>query len=458
MLHRSVSPQPAKVSTRQARACAVGVIIQVATLPLLWQTLASTPFGALRVFHLGALGMLVVARPGWAAVREVARSLRPLILVLVLFTIAMTATAIAYADTPADSAQNLVYALVAIYAGGCFLTACRRPEGRRLLVWVCPVALVVWIVVFGRALLSAGVDPIAAYRAAFAGQRDVVLHDVFRGAFSAGSSQDVVSNYRHEMYGALLSAANISALVVRERKLLARCFIAVCWLVTLALLLTSLSRAVLVALAAMLLLAAARPFLRSYVSFPALIVGMLAVMAAPFAVKPFTEIVLNRFLYDTQSYQGRAGAWDAFAGPDMWQRLLLGGGGLSTSTHTLVGDALLKGSLLAGILGTVVVAILLKTYLRAAGAWLRTGHLEPLAAAGLLGLGLVRCFTSGGGLLHLAVWTAITVGAAWVTAQDTSPDGNLMHSDVVALGDLGDTAVLDDTHRFPDPAAHQASP
>jgi hypothetical protein len=397
------------------------VLCLLATLPLLWQSLATTPWGTLRIFHLGALALLLVARPQVGAFREVRRAVHPLGPALLAFTFILTTFGVLYHDYWVNPVQNYVYAYIGLYAGACFLTALRHEKGRAILVWAAPVTLVTFLAVFGRSMQAAGVDPIAAYRQAILGHRNVILHEVFRRVFSAsaGEDQDVLSQARHEVYGALLVAGCISAMVLRGASGLVRLGIAVCELVIFMLILTSLSRAVMVGAALLLLLFLVRVLLRGHIPVPALLTGLGVLAAMPFLMRPIMSIVIDRFLYDTESYEGRASAWRAFAAPDTVSRLVAGGGPLERSTHTMIGDALLHGGLAAGLAAIVLVfGVLVRIYCQCAGWWLARRDFAALAAAGAVGMATVRTFTSGGGLLHLAMWSAVGLTAAFVVTVD----------------------------------------
>src|SRR3954452_13074448 len=131
---------------QRAVRCALGVLALLATLPLLWQALAQTPLGTVRIFHFGALALFVLGRPGVGAFRAVLLALRPLGVGLLFFSVAMTVCAAAYGNYWANPVQNAVYAGVGMFAGACFLTALREDAGRRVLVWAAPLTLIVFLV------------------------------------------------------------------------------------------------------------------------------------------------------------------------------------------------------------------------------------------------------------------------------------------------------------------------
>src|SRR3954468_9138462 len=413
--------------------CALGVLALLATLPLLWQSLAETPLGTVRIFHFGALALFALGRPEDAAWRAVLRALRPLGPGLLFFTVAMTACAAAYGSYWANPVQNAVYAGVGVFAGACFLTALREDVGRRLLVWAAPLTLAVFVVVFGRSMQAAGVDPVAAYRRALLGDRGVILHDVFRRVFSAsgGGDDDVLSQTRHEIYGSLLVAACVS-LLAHGRSLAMRVLIVASQFVILMLILTSLSRAVIIATTLVLVLVLVRVYLRAYIPVSVALATLVTLAVSPWIAEPLTRIVVDRFIYDTASYEGRAGSWRAFGEPDVVSRLALGGGALPMSTHTMVGDALLTGGLVAALGAVAEGVALIRVWWLWAVRWVHLNDTAALAAAGIIGMATVRAFTSGGGLLHMAMWNAIGLAGAFVALiREREPKavalGKMMH-------------------------------
>lgn len=406
--HRQSSP----------RRCAVGVLALLATLPLLWQSLAQTPLGTVRIFHFGALALALIGRPEPGAFRNVTRASHPLVPALVFFTAAMTAFAAMHESFWVNPVQNAVYAAVGLYAGACFLTAYRDDRGRRLLVWAAPLTMGVFLVVFGRSMQTAGVNPLAAYRAALLGDRGVILHDVFRVVFtvSGGGEEEVLSQTRHEIYGALLIAACVSHMVARGRSHVVRLVVLVSELVIAALILTSLSRAVILAGALLVTLVLVRMVLRAHIPASAVFVVLILAAVAPFVAHPLTRIVVDRFLYDTQSYEVREGAWQAYTAPDTLSRLAVGGPALPVSTHTMIGDAFLLGGVVAGVSALLIAVMVLgRMWYACAAEWIDRHDPAALAAAGIVGLAAVRAFTSGGGLLALAMWCAVGIAAGYLS-------------------------------------------
>jgi hypothetical protein len=226
----------------------------------------------------------------------------------------------------------------------------------------------------------------------------------FRIAFHSVNESEAV-NTRHEIFAALIVAGYV-ALICRPTGRL-RVVINVSLLVTAALVVVSLSRAVILAGALPLLLAAARALLRTRVSIFAMVLTGAAVVAAPVLGPPLWALFNGRFVEDTGSYGARLQAIANISSGKFASRLLLGGGDFGLSTHTMVLDATLRGSLIAGLAALVVIAVFFRHTARAAAAFMNSGELAALAAFGAGALAIVRAFTGGGGLPHLVEWSAI---------------------------------------------------
>ncbi|TIC78767.1 hypothetical protein [Nocardioides sp. GY 10127] len=389
-------------------------------MPLLWQQLAATPVGSIRYFHLGALAMLAIARPIQGIYFALWGRILPAAVAVVVHTILMTLSAMAWAGYWPDPIQNALYALLGIFAGACFFTALTEAPARRLMAMASPAVTTTFVLAFGQAIIAAGLNPISVYRAALAGDRQILLFALYRGAFSSGGGEEVLSMTRHEMYGALFIAACVSGMTIWSlRSALTRAVVVASQLITLALIATSLSRSVMIAVAITGMVAAAGLLGRIKVPIAVAALAGVAVLAFPLYAPALQQLVLDHFLDDTTSYEGRAGSWSAFSQPDIWNRLFFGGGPLTISTHTMVGDAALRGGLLAAVAAVVFCLTLIRRWFSALGL-VMAGDSAAIGCAGALGIALVRCFTSGGGFLAFAQWQAIGMGIAFLLWRETS--------------------------------------
>jgi hypothetical protein len=212
---------------------------------------------------------------------------------------------------------------------------------------------------------------------------------------------------------ALLSVAATAIHPIRSRAMVAlyRTSIALSAL----LVIMSLSRAVIIALASWPLLALWRSLRSGRVSVRQLTITVVAVFAATgLALAGLLTVVWLRFTSDTTSYGARDELLNAALGTigDNWLT-----GGVDTagqSSHNLVLDSWLRAGVFAAAAALVVLLLL-------AGLWLmlaRRLHLEPdwmLPVTAALSLPLIRAFTVGGGALPPAQWVCLGVVAGFVT-------------------------------------------
>ena len=299
-----------------------------------------------------------------------------------------------------------------------------QPAGRRLLAWACPVTLVTFLYFFGHAMQAAGVHPITAYRQVlYGGQSDaVLLHQVFAVAFqSAGTTADeeTLSQARHDIFCALLLSGFLSAIALpSERRPNRRVLIIGSIVAVVVLVAVSFSRATLIALLIPVLVGAYGVVTRARVSPLVLVGAFWSLATVPFLIGPVQAFIVNRFLNDTASYQARSSAWSAFTASSIGSRLIAGGPELATSTHTILGDAILRGDLLAGIGAAFIVVASIRLFRISAGRYLGAPSAARLAVVGLLSIFIVRSWTSGGGYLHLTSWLAVWTAAAILACPD----------------------------------------
>lgn len=378
-----------------------------ALLPLQWHQLAVTPVGIIRWFHVGAVLLVVLAPPhGW---RRVIRFASPMFGALALMSFLLTVTGLVYGTAWANPAQHWLYGIIGLTVACALIAALEDPRGRRLVAWCGPVAVTSFLLVFGQSLTAVGGSPTAALSASLGGNPSVALMNVFRVVF-----RDVDPNLavavRHEIFACLLVAAVASWLARPagvDRLVVSATSIAVT-----VLLLASLSRAVLLAAAAIPLLMAARFLLRTRLNLSATVAILAGLMASPWVLPAAWRILESRIVDDTGSYDARLGTFNALDAGDVAFRMFLGGGEFGLSTHMMIADAALLGGLMAGAAATVLVGSFAVLGWRAAAAYLQSRPGESVAAAGCVALVLVRCFTVGGGLLHMVEWTAVGVALA----------------------------------------------
>lgn len=400
------------VVDRRSARCAAGVLAFMATLPLQWQALASTNLGTLRWFHIGAIVMLVLARP--ADVVAPWRVARLFPSALAVTTALLLLTGIAYGggvDGPIwiDSVQQAGYVGAAMYAAAAIATAIRSSLGRRILVWSGPVSLVVFVSVFAAAVRDAGVDVEIVFARALTGDPSVLLAGLYRVSFSAGQDVEVLSNARHDIYVALLVATFLSGLAFVGAGKMGQSAAALAALGAFTLAIASLSRSVMLAIVLMFAIVLIRAVSRSFLNFSTLLAVGLTMTAAVLVGPVVLPLLYARVVTDTASYDTRIAAFGDFFPGEVAARLLGGGGQLEISTHTMVSDAALRGSWVAGCAAIVIVWVFLRHFFRAWSSYQTDRSVRDLSAIGAGCLLLVRAFTTGGGYLNIAVWMAFGI-------------------------------------------------
>lgn len=401
---------------KPARA-ATGLVVLLAVLPLQWQVLAITPLGVLRPFHIAALVMLALAATsgvgaGWAAV---APGLRTVVLGVWLVTVPLVLAAVLGGWVWAEAVQNAVYAVVAVVAACLGWIALQSEGGRRVLALAAPVALVVFAVMFYRSSQAAGVSVTSALSRALGGDPNALMFGLFKAAFAQGDVDAVArTNFRHEIMGALLIAVAYSLAAARRTAL-----VAVSSTLAVGFCVLSLSRSVLLALFLVALVlvfvavsrASSGVAMALFFGVPALVAALLTVAAG------LPSLLYERLFLDTAGYEGRLGAWDLEAS-EVAERLLIGGPPLDHSTHTLLGDAAMKGGLVAAVGAVILIGAAVSRWMALGRHCLHAGTSWPLVG-GLLGCSVFisRAFTTGGGLLHLVAWMGLAAGVAVLCAR-----------------------------------------
>lgn len=396
------------VTDARARQAALGILALAGTLPLQWQVLATTPLGVVRWFHLGALLLIVLARPYGLVLRGMRTAAKPCGLALVLVTLVGTVTAAAYSQPWADYLQQLLYAVVGLCVAAALMMAMARRAGRLVLVFTGVVATTSFLVVFMVSSQSLGLSPVDALRASLIDGSPDQLNILFRSVFATGGVDEARINVRHEVFAALMVSLYITWCASRWESFYRSALLLPLTLVTGLLVSISLSRAILLAAVLIIVVAATRIIIRARMGFRSAIVVVVLLTVSPFVVMPIYRLVERRVFSDTGSYEARLATFD-LNGIDLLGRLLIGGGDVAESTHTMIGDAALRSGFIGGLAAAVLVGIFLRHTMRALVRFLRDGRPLDLAGFGAGALVLVRAFTIGGGLLHQVEWVAFAL-------------------------------------------------
>lgn len=423
----SLRMQPeAIIDSRRSRRAAVGLLLFAATLPLQWQEVTGTPVGAIRYFHVGAVLMVLIARPDRAVLRQMLAVASPAALVLGLMTAIGTITELMYSEFSGQSLQHLLYGIVGLFVAGTLMTAMAHPAGRSLLLWTSPVAVMSFTVIFTFSGYSLGLDPIGAVSQSLLQGNPDPLSATFRAVFATTSGlEEARTNTRHEIFAALLATLYVSWATARSERW-TRIVMVPTTIAVAALVAVSLSRSIWVAAVLVGLAALLRVVIRQRLNPITALVGLAVVCVGPFVAADLYELVEERIFENTDSYETRLAAFEV-SGSELISRLLRGGpsqdsSGALTSTHNMIADTAFRSGILAALAAIVLVLVFAVHARRALRRFLNTGSVRELMTFGAGALVLVRCFTIGGGLLHQAEWFAFGLVIAIEVRHRTGAD------------------------------------
>ena len=248
---------------------------------------------------------------------------------------------------------------------------------------------------------------------------EILQKELFRAAFTGfGFDEGVASgNIRHEVFAAVVVAMTLSAACVGVRPFTsagARRLYVFSMALSTTLILLSMSRSVIIALAAWPLLLLLRAALAIRVT-PQLIGGALVgggalVLATATGV---LSVIWVRFTQDTGSYEARDNLLGR-AFENIRANTVMGGvNTVSASSHNFVLDSWLRAGMFAALAAAVVTVLVLGLFLSLA----LTMHREPawiLPVTAMLALPLVRLFTSGGGMIPPVSWAGLGIAAGFL--------------------------------------------
>jgi len=396
------------------------LLLLLATLPLQWFVVA----GPLRL-HI----VVMVAFLGLSLVTYRARVFLPVLRLTSLFVVANCAlnvvwlAAAAYHGlSPRQPVQQLAYLGVFVAVGTVVHRGLTLDRDRwiDILRWS---ALVVSIALIGGLSVSMALNDVNAAtvfaRTIAAADPEILQKELYRAAFTGFGFEEGTArgNLRHEVFGAVLVAMTMSAACADVRpfrsRRASRLYLVSMALAT-ALILMSLSRSVIIALAVWPLLAVLRAVLATRVS-PRLVGGaLLGAGATVLLMLTGTLTVLwVRFTQETGSYTARDNLLER-AFENIGANAVMGGvATASASSHNFVLDSWLRAGIFAAVAATVITVLLLGLFLSLAG----TLHLEPawmLPVAVMFALPLVRIFTAGGGLIPPVSWVGLGLAAGFL--------------------------------------------
>jgi hypothetical protein len=294
----------------------------------------------------------------------------------------------------------------------------RGVELLRWSTWACMAALTGAMVL---SMAANGVNAIDVFtRTLTSADPEILQKELFRSSFGGFGLNDetVMGNIRHEVFGALLVAACLASACTLLRpfqdRRLARLYVAGQGLAVL-LLLLSLSRSVMLALAAWPLLALLKQGLTGritprFAGAGVILVGGIAVLGAVGVL----QVLWVRFTQDTGSYEARDELLQQ-AYDNLGRSLATGGvSTTSASSHNFVIDTWLRSGIVASLAALVVVVLVCGLFVALA---FTLPH-EPdwmLPVTAMIALPVVRMFTAGGGVIPPVQWVGLAIVAGLLT-------------------------------------------
>lgn len=329
-------------------------------------------------------------------------------------------------------AEQMLLLAAFVAVGVAVLAILRDPDRRgvellRWSTWVCMVSLVV-AMTFSMAANGVNAADVFA-RTITSADPEILQRELFRSAFGGFglAEESVMGNIRHEVFGALLMALCVSSACRLLRPFATRLQSATYLLgqgLAVLLLLLSMSRSVILALAIWPLLGLLRQLLVGRVTPRGAGAGILLIgTGGLLAAVGVLQVLWVRFTQDTGSYEARDNllqqAYDSLGRS-------MATGGVSTksaSSHNFVIDTWLRAGIVASLAALIVVVIVCGLFIALAF----TLPQEPswmLPVTAMLALPVVRLFTAGGGLIPPVQWIALGVAAGFLAYRAFLREGD----------------------------------
>lgn len=396
-------------------------LLLMALLPLQWFAVG----GGLRL-HMAAILLfttVVLATHGTHLAARVIRLAGPFIAANFALTVIWVFAHRYHGLGVRQPAEQMLLLAAFVAVAVATLAILREPGGRgvaalRWSTWVCMVSLVS-AMAWSMAVNGVNAADVFA-RTITSGDPQVLQRELFRSAFGGFglAEENVLGNIRHEVFGALLLALCVSSACRLLRPFASRGQSIVFVLgqgLAISLLLLSMSRSVIVALAAWPLLGLLRQVLAGRMTPRDAGAGLLLVGATGvLAMVGVLQVLWIRFTEDTGSYEARDNLLQsAFA--NLGRSLATGGvSTASASSHNFVIDTWLRAGIFAALAALVVVVLVVGLFIALAF----TLPQEPpwmLPVVAMLVLPVVRFFTAGGGLIPPVQWVALGVAAGFLS-------------------------------------------
>lgn len=396
------------------------LVALLAVLPLQWFVVAN----GIRL-HLLAM----VAFLGVAVVVLKAQAFRPVLHVTWAFVVANLVLNLVWAAANVYHGLGLRFPVEQVVYLGVFVavgTAVHRilrgdAAAVRVLRWSALVVSLSLLAALSVSMASNGVNAAAVLgRTIAAADPEILQKELYRAAFTGfGFDEDSVNgNFRHEVFGSVLMAMSVSAAAVGIRPFAsatARRGYQLSMALATGLILLSLSRSVMIALAAWPALLLLRALLGMRLS-PRVLGGAAlgAGAAAVLAATGLLSVLWVRFTQETGSYEARDNLYQ-LAFENIRSHAVVGGvSTVSASSHNFLLDSWLRAGIFGALAALAVFVLLLGLFVSLTVTLPR----EPdwmLPVTVMLVLPIVRLLTSGGGLVPPVAWVGLGVAAGFLT-------------------------------------------
>ncbi len=391
-----------------------------ALLPLQWFVV-----GAGLRLHLAAIlvfAVLVLSTHRGHLVSRVIRLTEPFVVANFALTVIWVFANRYHSFGVRQPAEQMLLLVAFVAVGVAVLAILRDPHHRgvellRWSTWVCLVALVG---AMSFSMAANGVNAVEVFaRTVTSADPQILQRELFRSAFGGFglAEESVMGNIRHEVFGALLVSLCLSSACRQMRPFATRLQSTTYLLgqgLAVLLVLLSMSRSVILALAVWPLLGLLRQLLVGRVTPRGAGAGILMIgTGGLLAAVGVLQVLWIRFTQDTGSYEARDNLLQQ-AYDNLGRSLATGGVSTkSASSHNFVIDTWLRAGIVASLAALVVVVIVCGLFIALAF----TLPQEPpwmLPVTAMLALPVVRLFTAGGGLIPPVQWVALGVVAGFL--------------------------------------------
>lgn len=387
-----------------------------ALLPLQWFVIAQAG-GTLRLHQVAVLLLTAVLllRYGLPKVGRGIRGAQGFVIANVYMLVLWVALNVFNGLGLSDPIKQLTFLVTFVAVMAMFFFAVRDNDIDLIdtLRWTVAATVVVLIAAFGYSMLSNGVNPVDVIsRTISSGDPNILQKELFRTSFAGFGfdNEEARGNLRHEVFGGLLFTMYVSAWAVARRPFEIarhRTIYRIALGLGALMLLSSLSRSILVAAAIWPALSLVRALLTGRVSTR----QQLAVLAGlaglgGLAVSGFLAVVWTRFTEETNSYNTREELL-SLAFQRIQDNFWTGGVDTQrTSSHNFLLDMWQRGGIFVGIPALIIFVYISWVWFRLL-IRVRTVPDDLFVLVAAMALPCVRLVTQGGGSLQIVEWVTL---------------------------------------------------